>query len=83
MMMDQSVYITIVNFNMRRTTIDIDEQFYPLPSKAEILIDSKPYRPSSYSSKISSKEFLNEIDLSNIELKPFESLIIRINPLQM
>merc|ERR1719414_2166443 len=49
MSIDQNVYITVINFNMHRTTIDIDEQFYPISSTAEILINSTPTRWTNHS----------------------------------
>ena len=85
MLVDQMVYITIVNFNMRRTTIDIDEQFYPLSTKAEILIESTPNRWLNSTSKSSNlkdqpRSVSNDIYLNHIELNPFQSLLLRVDP---
>ena len=87
MLVDQRVYITIVNFNMRRTTIDIDEQFYPLPSKAEIAIKSTPYKWFNSTSKSSNlkdnpRSYSNDINLNHIELNPFQSLLLRVDPIE-
>ena len=87
MLVDQRVYITIVNFNMRQTTIDIDEQFYPLPSKAEIVIESTPYKWFNSTSKSSDlkdhpRSFSNHVNLNHIELSPFQSLLLRVDPVE-
>ena len=87
MLIDQRVYITVVNFNMRRTTIDIDEQFYPIPSKAEILIESTPNRWFNTTANLTNfknhnMRISNEINLNNIELSPFESLLLRVDPIE-
>ena len=70
---------------MRRTTIDIDEQFYPIPSKAEILIESTPNRWLNSKAKSSNLKdqrriVSNEIYLNHIELNPFQSLLLRVDP---
>ena len=69
------------------TTIDIDEQFYPLPSKAEILIESTPYKwfnstPKSSNSKGNPWSFSNDVNLNHIELNPFQSLLLRVDPIE-
>ena len=84
MLDDESVYITVVNFNMHRTIIDIDNQFYPVPAKAEIIIDSTPDIASSKDSDIQRRSmkplYSSDIDLNHIELLPFECLLLRVNP---
>ena len=84
MLVEDSVYITVVNFNLRRTIIDIDNQFYPTSSKAEILIDSTPDISSSkdFNFKKSSMKssHSSDVDLNHIELLPFECLLLRVNP---
>ena len=84
MLDDESVYITVVNFNMYRTIIDIDNQFYPAPSKAEILIESTPditsSKDSNYQRRSMRPSYSNDIDLNHIELLPFECLLLRVNP---
>ena len=87
MLFDQRVYITVVNFNMRRTTIDIDQQFYPLSTEAEILIESTPNRWLNSKAKSSNLKdqrriVSNEIYLNHIELNPFQSLLLRVDPIE-
>ena len=87
MLVDQRVYITIVNFNMRGTTIDIDKQFYPLATKAEILIESTPNRwlistAKSSNLKEQPRSASNDIYLNHIELNPFQSLLLRVDPIE-
>ena len=87
MSIDQNVYITVINFNMHRTTIDIDEQFYPISSTAEILISSMPTRWTNHSDTTSLIESIStnsslesDIHLNHIELLPFQSLLLKVDP---
>ena len=87
MSMDLNVFITVINFNMHRTTIDIDEQFYPISSTAEILISSTPSRWTNHSDDTSVIESMsanslleNDINLYHIELLPFQSLLLKVDP---
>ena len=87
MSMDQNVYITVINFNMHRTTIDIDEEFYPVSSTAEILISSTPTRWTNHSDNTQAIESMStnsslksNINLNHIELLPFQSLLLKVDP---
>ena len=87
MSIDQNVFITVINFNMHRTTIDIDEQFYPISSTAEILISSTPTRWTNHSDDTSVNDWMSTnsllesaINLNHIELLPFQSLLLKVDP---
>ena len=86
MLPDDTVYITIVNFNHYKLIIDIDEVFYPISTNAEVLIDSGPYAMMNSPLKKRSKHRnirglrYFDINLSEIELSPYQSLLLRVNP---
>ena len=83
---DDAVYITIVNFNHRKLTIDIDLEFYPVSTNAEVLIDAGPYSMLNERFKgpnlrnIRSSRNVVDINLSEIDLSPYQSLLLRVNP---
>ena len=82
---DDTVYITIVNFNPRKVNIDIDQEFYPVSTNAEVLIDSGPYSMVANPSKGSKlrdtrTSRYSDISLSEIDLFPYQSLLLRVNP---
>ena len=82
---DDTVYITIVNFNRRKLIIDIDQEFYPVSTNAEVPIDSSPYailinpfKGSKHRDIKTSTYF--DISLSDVELSPYQYLLLRVNP---
>ena len=82
---DDAVYITIVNFNHRSLTIDIDLEFYPVSTNAEVLIDAGPYSMLNDRFKGSNDRNIRssrnvDINLSEIDLPPYQSLLLRVNP---
>ena len=85
MSLDKSVYITMVNFNHRNSIIDIDQQFYPTSRNAEVLIDSVPNAMST--TPLNGSQFTismtppnADIDLGEIELQPYQSLLLKVGP---
>ena len=78
------VYITIVNFNKRRCIIDIDKEFYPTSTKAEIIIASYPDETSTSSwarAHQSSNVATNvEVNLDRVEVQPYQALLLKVTP---
>ena len=78
------VYITIVNFNKRRCIIDIDKEFYPTSTKAEIIIASYPDETST-SPRMRAHQSSNvatniEVNLDRVEVQPYQALLLKVTP---
>ena len=78
------VYITIVNFNKRRCIIDIEKEFHPTSSTAEIVVASFPHETSTsprmrahQSSKVATTV---EVNLDSVDVQPYQSLLLKVSP---
>ena len=80
----ETVYITIVNFNKRRCIIDIDKEFHPTSTKAEMIIASYPDETST-SSRMRAHQSSNvatnvEVNLDRVEVQPYQALLLKVTP---
>ena len=74
------VYITIVNFNKRGCIIDIDKEFHPTSTKAEIIVASYPDEAST-SSRMRAHQSSNvEVNLDRVEVQPYQALLLKVTP---
>ena len=70
----KTVYITIVNFNKRRCIIDIDKEFHPTSTKAEITIASYPDETRTSSNVATNVE----VNLDRVEVQPYQALLLKV-----
>ena len=80
----KTVYITIVNFNKRGCIIDIDKEFHPTSTKAEIIIASYPDETST-SPRMRAHQSSNvatnvEVNLDRVEVQPYQALLLKVTP---